>query len=379
MTKIHAIINILNENNTKSKNNLLELLLKTLESTKILSNEDRALVLNYSSQQVSFLITAIHNAKNYREKDYLFTTADFIIGIILTLCKSPDKVPEDLRTKVDELVPLLESEQIMETTVNKIFAEEKIEEAYIDRLTSLLTSLTDEFQRGKFYSGLLNYKDKIGNLTPEASKKLSDYISSEQKRYLSMKELSPDCLDGLEFSVDACKYLLTDDIIENLYKILELEKNNINVYAVETLLTAGKDIPKKAMHALANDLVYASLTYAFLENHKKTELFPKELSDPVYLAKSDLVHWLTYPTELGKAPDKIEYIGRIKKLFKTEVFHVFKFTSDSDNLDDEIKNKWLIGWSSNEGGTFSNFDKYADYDLGNNEKTLKNIKKKLIG
>lgn len=30
-------------------------------------------------------------------------------------------------------------------------------------------------------------------------------------------------------------------------------------------------------------------------------------------------------------------------------------------------------------GTFSNFDRYADYDKGDAKATLKNIKKKLIG
>ena len=72
-------------------------------------------------------------------------------------------------------------------------------------------------------------------------------------------------------------------------------------------------------------------------------------------------------------------IGNIKQLFKKEVFHVFKFRSDSDTLGDDLKNKWLIGWSSNEGGTFSNFDEYALYEKNTIDATLKNIKKKLIG
>ena len=53
--------------------------------------------------------------------------------------------------------------------------------------------------------------------------------------------------------------------------------------------------------------------------------------------------------------------------------------SDSDNLGDDLKNKWLIGWSSVEGGTFSNFDEYALFEKASVKKTLKNIKKKLLG
>ena len=92
-----------------------------------------------------------------------------------------------------------------------------------------------------------------------------------------------------------------------------------------------------------------------------------------------MVHWLVYPTELGKKPDAIEYIGKIKYFFKKEEYYVFKYMSDSENLGEELQNKWLIGWSNDDGGTFSNFDLLSDYEKGSVDKTLKNIKKKLIG
>jgi hypothetical protein len=95
----------------------------------------------------------------------------------------------------------------------------------------------------------------------------------------------------------------------------------------------------------------------------------------VYLAKSDLVHWLTYPTELGKEPEQIEFIGKVKK---KEDYYVFRYISDSDNLGEDLQGKWLIGWSNAEGGTFSNFDLYSDFEKKTPEKTLKNIKKRLL-
>ena len=97
------------------------------------------------------------------------------------------------------------------------------------------------------------------------------------------------------------------------------------------------------------------------------------------MAKSDLVRWLTFPTELGKVPDEIVYLGRVKKLFSREVFHVFKFRSDSDTLADENKNKWLVGWSSEEGGTFSEFEELAQFEKDTPEKTLKCLKKRIVG
>ena len=57
---------------------------------------------------------------------------------------------------------------------------------------------------------------------------------------------------------------------------------------------------------------------------------------------------------------------------------MFKFRSDSDTLDESCKNQWLIGWSSEDGGTFSNFDLYSGFEQETVEKTLRNIKKKLL-
>lgn len=104
-------------------------------------------------------------------------------------------------------------------------------------------------------------------------------------------------------------------------------------------------------------------------------LFPKKYASPEYLAKSDMVHWLCYPTELGKAPDEIELFGTVE--VKKQPYYVFKYKSDSDNLSDELKNRWLVGWSSDDGGTFSHFTPLDECEKKTPEKTLKYIKKSL--
>ena len=82
---------------------------------------------------------------------------------------------------------------------------------------------------------------------------------------------------------------------------------------------------------------------------------------------------------MGCIPDEIEYVGKISYLFNKEVFQIFKYRSASENLNEELRNRWLIGWSSHRDGTFSNFDPYDEYEKETVEKTLKNIKRKLIG
>ena len=86
-----------------------------------------------------------------------------------------------------------------------------------------------------------------------------------------------------------------------------------------------------------------------------------------------MIQWLMYPTELGKAPDDIEYVGKVSRLFKKEVYYIFKYRSDSENLDEASKNKWLLGWASEEGGTFSEFEEFARFEAPTLKATLKNI------
>ena len=61
------------------------------------------------------------------------------------------------------------------------------------------------------------------------------------------------------------------------------------------------------------------------------------------------------------------------------MFYVFKYRSDSDTLDEEKKHKWLVGWSSDEGGTFSEFEELAQFEKNTPEKTLKALKKRIVG
>ena len=173
-----------------------------------------------------------------------------------------------------------------------------------------------------------------------------------------------------------CKYFIDERLLALLEKIMSIKINRIRYYALETLLGYEKDVSTQVIAELAEDLTYAELTYCLLQKYGKENLFPKEYSTPEYLAKSDLVHWLTYPTELNKEPDDIQLLGTVN--VRKELFHIFKYKSDSKNLSEDLQNEYLIGWSGNEGGTFSNFDKLSDFQKKTNEKTLKYIAKKLL-
>jgi hypothetical protein len=344
-----------------------------------LSQEDRTAFLEYAYSELGPLLTAISKTTCYKEKDPILSCADYVLGLIKLLCPGPDALPEDARERITALLQTVPKERYIETALDNMVEQDEIQQVDVANLLTLVNRTEDEFQKGKLYAGLGHYQDCFSKFSADAAALVSAHLSSEIRRYLSMEQHSDDIITNLEMMADLSKHFADPALMSLLYQLLNLEHSGIRYYAADTLLSAGRNISADVILSLAQSLAYANLTYALLVKCGKQWLFPKEYSVPEYLAKSDLVHWLMYPTELGKEPDEIEYIGKITYLFKKEVYYVFKYRSDSDTLDDTLKNKWLIGWSSNDGGTFSNFDEYALFEKGTIDATLKNIKKKLIG
>ncbi len=378
MSKFAEIIDAMKAAGYREKKQFLEYLVRIAEQAKHqIDPDDKEALLAYAYEEVEAMLNAIPAAANYKEKDLIFECENFLMGLIMNLCASPAQIPQDKLLRIKALTEMVNKERYIETTLDSIFEQSAITETDVNRLLYWVRQTTDEYQKCKLLLGLAHYQKDLSKLDSAAKKIISDYIAGELRRLMALG--GEDAWNALELLADVGKHFADETVVSSLQELLQLGRNHINVYAVDTLYSMGLEVPQTVIYALAKDLEYADTTYGILQRHGKTPLFPAECVTEEYLAKSDLVRWLTYPTELGKAPDEIEYIGKIKKLFSKEVFHVFKYRSDSDTLGDELKNKWLIGWSSNEGGTFSNFDKFAPFEQETQEKTLKLIKKKLIG
>lgn len=349
------------------------------QSKRKLPPDDTKAILDFAYEQLDVCIAAIPEAPDYREKDLIFEVGDFVLGIIMHLCGAPASVPKEKLMKIQALVQITKNERKIETTLEEIIQQDSIQETDVNRLLYWVRQTNDEYQRGMLCSGLIHYRSRLSAFSDGARAKLSQHIEDEMERILALDSLEGDPAGAMEMAVDICRDFPTEKTPSLLLQVLQMHQHQISYFAVESLLSLNHDIPQAVIDDLANDLAYARITYATLTQHGKEHLFPVHLNNPEYLAKSDLVHWLTYPTELGKAPDEIEYIGKITYLFKKEVYYVFKYRSDSTTLGEELQGKWLIGWSSDDGGTFSNFDEFEKFDMGSTEKTLKNIKKKLIG
>ena len=363
----------------KEKKQFLEYLCRVAErAPRQFSQEDKQALLTYAYGEVECMLRAIPEAATYKEKDVIFECEDYLLGLVMRLSGSPDNVPPESLLKIKTLVELVNKERYIETTLDSIFQQPTIVETDINRLLYWVRGCCDEYQKSKVFLGLHHYQRDMGKLNAGAEKLLAEYIASEMRRLPTLE--TEDAWNALELLADVGKYFATDErVVSALRDVMALGRNHINCYAVDTLVGMGLDVPQSVIEALARDLEYANMTYHTLRLQGKTAMFPAECATEEYLAKSDLVHWLTFPTELGKAPDEIVYLGHVKKLFSKEVFHVFKYRSDSDTLDEEKKNKWLVGWSSDEGGTFSEFEELAQFEKDTPEKTLKCLKKRIVG
>lgn len=378
MSKLSELIAQMKTVDYREKQQFLEYLLRVAErNPKAFSSDDKAELIAFAYEEVENMRRDIPACATYKEKDTIFTCEDMVMGLIIQLDGTPDKLPQEKMMKLQPLVELVANERYVETTVDNVFSQASITDIDVTRLLYWAQQTNDEYQKSKLFQGLLHYRHYTHKMTSDARQKLSAYIATEIRRLMTVD--SEDARNALELLADLCLSFPDEDVLSALTELLTLGHNHINYYAVATLCNLGRDIPQATIDTLARDLVYADLTYKALQQAKRTNLFPEECASEEYLAKSDLVHWLTYPTELGKAPDEIIHIGKVKKLFSSEVFHIFKFRSDSETLEGGKQNKWLLGWSSNEGGTFSEFEEFAPFDNMPVEKALKLIKKKIVG
>ena len=368
----YIIETLKNLSSYNEKGSFLSSVLYSLKSKKIkLKENDKKMLAQFTFKEIEELIFLIPTVKSYKEKDGIFGYEDALLGRVMACHSSPAEISKENLNNINILIELVNKERFLEMAIDDIFEKDINDRATVEKLISMLSSVEDEFHRGQLYQGLAHYRNKIDKLPSESKQALGDYINAEMKR-LSESGSDETILNNLEFACDIAKYFVSDSIINRLYECLKLKNNAISFYAIGSLLDAKCNIPSDVVASLANDLIYADITYSLLSKHGKQNMFPSELANDEYLAKSDLVHWLTYPTELGKAPDEIELLGKIRK--KGD-YYIFKFKSDSDILSDELKNKYLIGWANNDGGTFSNFDLYESFEQKTIEKTLKKIKK----
>lgn len=369
----------------KDKTQFLTYLGNALSAAKKrVSPEEREELSAFAVSELEKVPALLDACENYRAKDEVYGLTDSLMNLMMFLYANPAAVPPARMETVKAVMERYDRERFLECAIDEAFRDRRPDASDMERILCLAAPLKDEFHKGELWAGLIHYKDQVRQMPADAKAVLEKYAVSELHRYadgLREGTIHKDGYGNLEYICDAALYImpaspLTSELVRLLDCIFVLNDPAVSYYALDTLLEVGAPIADGPIVALAENLEFADLTYHALSRRGMADRFPAEYRDPVYLAKSNMVRWLTYPTELGKAPDAIEFIGQTKK--KGEVFHVFRYRSDSDNLDDELKGQWLIGWSGSEGGTFSNFDPLVEFEKKTPEKTVRYIRRKLL-
>ncbi len=365
------------EDSYETKARVTELVCKMIKDAKRPLPQDVASgLVNFAIEEVKKLTAEIPVATTYKQKDEMFGYCDALFTLIALSDAEKSLITEEQTNVIHELISINDRERTLENAVSNAFEVETPDEPEVRAAIKITESVTEPYRRGLFFYGLHHYADNLDRATDAAKNAIAEFTVKEFNALLSKQDLIDDESNYLEYAADVCKHYFTDEIGDALERVMAKCDNNVRYYAVDTLLSHKRNVTAEAVDKLARDLSYADITYSMLKKYGKLDLFPKDCLDAEYLALSNMVRWLEYPTELGKRPDKIELLGKAKK--HGEEYRIYKYMTDSDNLSDDLHNIWLVGWANRNGRTFSTFDKLSDYEKKTPEKTLKYIVKKLI-
>jgi len=115
-----------------------------------------------------------------------------------------------------------------------------------------------------------------------------------------------DMRSELTLRLDLLGYFPKAGAVPVLKEAINLRDNKQKLYAAISLLEHGENPSSETLKILGADPETRQALFQQLGDHKREDLFPKEFYTQKALAESDMINWLTYPTELGKPPDDLE-------------------------------------------------------------------------
>jgi len=206
----------------------------------------------------------------------------------------------------------------------------------------------------------------------------NDWIWEDE--YQELRREASLCLDLLGYFWD-------ESVKDLLRSALSYNDPRLKYFAAVGLLRQSEVVEQRHLHNIAASPEMRNWFYDRLVKMDKVSLFPEEFKTQRAFAESNMVNWLTYPTELGRAPDEIElmHIGT----FDTETedglidYFVFRFRTFEPHW--AAKDGWIAGISGpflrkdspsteSYGETFSQFEpwesKSAQEHLGDIQETI---------
>jgi hypothetical protein len=122
----------------------------------------------------------------------------------------------------------------------------------------------------------------------------------------------------------------------------------LKCFAITSAIRQGAEVEGRHVTEVANSAEMRSTFYRLLRELGKESLYPRDLLNQEAFAESDLVNWLTYPTELGRVPDEIQLMAVVSfdtggPGGETYDYYVFRFRTHPPHW--AAKDDWLAGVS----------------------------------
>lgn len=162
--------------------------------------------------------------------------------------------------------------------------------------------------------------------------------------------------------------------LELLRRAEDLPDPRLRLFAAVSLARLGHDPSATAVEAIAAEAETRNLWVDMVSSLGRRDLLSERQLSQEKLAESNMVQWLIFPTELGRAPDHIELMKTIERDLGADagvfVYFVFRFKTDSPHWS--AKNGWMAGISGpfkrsefpttqDWGDTFSAFTKWDEF------------------
>lgn len=200
-------------------------------------------------------------------------------------------------------------------------------------------------------------KERLINATVKKLDEIINYIKNNTNK------INPLVYDDLEIIIDLACYLKSQEINKRVDEIDNLlTDNKMDIFIIKYKIINNLTPIESKIDRIKKDEENLITLYRIMEKLKVNNKYLSDVTQEM-IAKSDMIKWLIYPTELGSKPDKIELLGNF--IFNDTKCFAFSFSKENFK-----ENSTLLGISggypidnisSNTCGyTFSKFDKLSD-------------------
>jgi hypothetical protein len=146
----------------------------------------------------------------------------------------------------------------------------------------------------------------------------------------------------LEWSLDSFAAMQHPAIAALIERAIDCPIGMIRLFAVTTALARGMHVSGTTLDEIASLPPLRHRLWRLLDYRGLLDRFPHRYSNGEKLAEANMVHWLEFPTEMGKPPEQIELLHCEDLLvdLKPSKAYFFKFRH-SDFCDGD----WYVGFA----------------------------------